>query len=210
MGDHDGGDAELVLELLDLVAQADAHLGVQGAQRLVQQQQSRRCGQGAGQGDALLLAAGQLGGVLGALVRHADQLQQLVDAGGDVRLGHLAVLQAVGDVLEDREVGEQRVGLEDDAEIPFRRRQVRDIPARLLDAAVGLDVEPRDGAQQRRLAAPRRAEKAHELAFKDLQADILDGREVTELLGDVFDLQVRGPRLSGRGRCIRLHGTPGP
>ncbi len=38
MGDHDGGDAELALELLDLVTQADAHLGVQGAQRLVQQQ----------------------------------------------------------------------------------------------------------------------------------------------------------------------------
>jgi hypothetical protein len=41
------------------------------------------------------------------------------------------------------------------------------------------------------LAAARAAEQAEQLAFVDLQGNIVDGNEVTKLLGDTFDVDVR-------------------
>jgi hypothetical protein len=52
----------------------------------------------------LLLAARELGRELGAAARQADQLQQLVDARRDARLGVAPVDEAVADVVGDREV----------------------------------------------------------------------------------------------------------
>lgn len=56
--DHDRGDAELALQLLDLVSQMHAHLGVERRQGLVEKQQARRDRHGAGKSHALLLSAG--------------------------------------------------------------------------------------------------------------------------------------------------------
>ena len=60
VGNEDGGHVQLALDLAQRAAQLDADLGIQRAQRLVQQQNVRLDGQGARQGDALLLAAGKL------------------------------------------------------------------------------------------------------------------------------------------------------
>ena len=60
VGDVDGGDPELALDRPDLLAQDDPDLGVERGQRLVEQQDLRLDGQRAGEGHALLLAAGQL------------------------------------------------------------------------------------------------------------------------------------------------------
>src|SRR3972149_6603357 len=68
------------LEPLDLVAQVDAHLGVQRRQRLVEQEEAGRGGQRPGERDALLLAARELGGGLVALVGEPHQLQRLARA----------------------------------------------------------------------------------------------------------------------------------
>ena len=57
---HDGGDAEPALQRADLVAQAHPHLGVEGGERLVEQQQARRGRERARQRHALLLTAGEL------------------------------------------------------------------------------------------------------------------------------------------------------
>jgi hypothetical protein len=66
VGDEQGGGAEALLQDADLLAQLQAHLGVQGGQRLVEQQHPGLDGQRAGQRDALLLTAGQLVRVLPA------------------------------------------------------------------------------------------------------------------------------------------------
>ena len=163
--DHDGGDAELALQRADLLAQVDADDRVERRQRLVEQQQAGRGGERPRQRDPLLLAAGELGRELGAAARQADQLQQLLDPGGDRRLRHLAVHQAVGDVVGDREVGKERVRLEDDAVVALGRRQDRDVAPGLEDAAGGLRLQAGDDAQQRRLAAAGGAEEADELAL---------------------------------------------
>ncbi|MNQ79287.1 hypothetical protein D3C85_942290 [compost metagenome] len=84
VGDEDGRHAGLFVDLTQPAAQVAADAGVQSAERLVQQQQARLDGQGAGQGDALTLAAGKLAGIAGAEALQLDQAQQVVDPLGDL------------------------------------------------------------------------------------------------------------------------------
>ena len=188
--DHDRGHAQLALQAADLLAQVHAHDRVQRRQRLVQQQQPGRRGQRARQRDALLLPARQLRRILVLAARQAHQLQQFVDACAGLRTRHLAVDQPVGHVVGHAQVGEQRVGLEDDAVVALRRRQHRDVAPGQFDAPGGLRLQPGDDAQQRGLAAARRAQEADELALGDLQVDVAQRREAAEILADAFELEV--------------------
>ena len=79
-----------------------ADLGVEGAERLVQQQQLGLDGQGPGQGHALALAPRQLRRVPVGQVIDLDQVEQLVDLGPDLGLGPLADLEAEGHVPAHR------------------------------------------------------------------------------------------------------------
>ena len=200
--DHDGGDAEPAVKRLDLLAEKDADLGVKRRQRLVEEQQAGRGGQGAGQRHALLLAAGKLGRILASLVAQADQIEELGDPFPDRGLAHALVHQPVTDVLRYRKVGKQGIGLEHDAEVTLRRRQIGNVLAALLDPPARLDVEPGDGAQQRRLAASRRAEKANELALINIEGNVPERHEIAELLGDVLDFQVARPLVSAPRRGL--------
>src|SRR5712692_10242020 len=150
-----------------------------------------------GEGDALLLPARELRRILAALVAHADHVEQLAHARRHPGLRGSRVLEPVGHVGGGGEVGEQGVGLEDDAEVPLRGGQGRDVAAGLLDAAARLDVEAGDGAQQRGLAAPRRTQEADELALVDLERDVVEGGEGAELLGEALNAEV-GRRLRVR------------
>ena len=94
----------------------------------------------------------------------------------DLARAAAAVDEAVGDVVGHGQVGEQRVGLEDDAEVALGRRQARDVAPGLLDAAGGLRLEAGDDAQQRGLAAARRPEEADELALRDVEVDVASAR----------------------------------
>ena len=78
MGDEQVGEAQLLLQVLQQVH----HLGLDGdiecGHGLVEDQQLRCQGQRAGDADALLLAAGELGGVAAEHgAGEADQLEQL-------------------------------------------------------------------------------------------------------------------------------------
>ena len=117
VGDEERGGADLELDATDLVAQLGAHLGVERRQRLVEQQHRRLDGQRPGQRDPLLLAAGELGGVVVGLVREPDELEHLPRPGGPLGPVDLAQPQAELDVGLRGQVGEQRVGLEDHAHV---------------------------------------------------------------------------------------------
>jgi hypothetical protein len=67
----------LALQLAQLGTQVLAHPGIQGRHRLIEQQQRRRRRQGTGQGDPLLLAAGQLAGEFLFAAGQAHQFQHL-------------------------------------------------------------------------------------------------------------------------------------
>ena len=90
---------------------------VEVAGGLVGQHQARVLGQGAGDGDALLLAARELVGKNIAPVGQADALQQVEGAGGDVASTRPASSAGQADVLEHGEGGDQVEELEDEAEV---------------------------------------------------------------------------------------------
>ena len=97
------------------VQHAGAGLRVEVAGRLVGEDDGRFGDQGAGDGDPLLLAAGELRGPVGAAVLEADGADQLLDpllvglAAGDRERQHQVLLGA-----EDRQQVEE---LEDEAEL---------------------------------------------------------------------------------------------
>jgi hypothetical protein len=77
-----------------------AQLLVERAERFVEQQQLGPLGEGAGEGDALALAAGQLVRLALAVILELHQgFKQFGDARLDLGLRQVVALQPVGDVL---------------------------------------------------------------------------------------------------------------
>ena len=128
-------------------------LGVQVGQGLVHQQHPRLDDEGPGQGHPLLLPAGQLVGLAGLELVDLHHPQCLVHPGGDLLLGHLPGLQAVGHVVEHVVVGQQSVALEHHGGVPLMGGQVVDHLLVKADLAPVHRVEARDHAQQGGLAA---------------------------------------------------------
>ena len=81
--DVDRRDAELALDRPDLIAQGDADLGIEGRQRLVEQEHLWLDRERARERDALLLPARELVRVAIRLLGHVDHLEQLADALAD-------------------------------------------------------------------------------------------------------------------------------
>ncbi len=166
-------------QVAHLLAQVHAQGGVEGGERLVEQDHGRRGRQGAGQGDALLLAAGELVGPAAAVPGQAHQRQHLLDAiaaaapcgGGESQPAR----QPVGDVLRHGEVREEGALLGDDADIALlgahERAGAGHQPLPQVDGARVGAVEAGEDAQQRRLAAARRAEHRGDPALVHVQID---------------------------------------
>ena len=119
-----------------------AHLGIERAERLVEQQHLRLDRQRARQRDALALAAGQAAGITIGQPVELHQLQERVNPVANLltrrpRLTRLDA-QAERDVLEHRHVPEQRVMLEDEADAALARvASVASSPWNRIFAAVG-------------------------------------------------------------------------
>ena len=189
MGDVDGGDAQRLLDAADLGAHLHAQLGVQVGQRLVEQQHARLHNQGAGQGHALLLAAGEL---VGHALLHAGelhQLQYLRDPLLDLVLGYLAQPQAVGHVVKDIVVGKQRVALEHHGRVPLVGGQRVDGLAAQVDFALVRRFKAGDHAQRGGLAAAGRAQQRDKGARLDGQVHVVHGVEILAGLGILVDLR---------------------
>ena len=124
MGDEDRGDAEPALDFLDLDLHRGAQILVERGERLVEQQHLGLDHQRARQRHALLLAAGQLPRLAVLEAGKLHHRQHVGDALPDLVLADAARLQAIGDVVGDIHMREQRVILEHDAGL------ARDRPAR--------------------------------------------------------------------------------
>ena len=186
MGDEDRGDAELALKELQLVAGIGAQLGVQVAQRLVEQQDLRLGHDRAGDRHPLPFAAGKL-------ARAA--VEQMIDAHLARRLpnpllplrpvpGAPLRLQRKGDVVGHGHVRIERVGLEDHGDAALARRQRRDVARSDAHAPFRGLLQAGHRAHQGGLAAPGRPEHDQELARFDLQIDAGDRYDVAEALHD--------------------------
>ncbi|MNC34859.1 hypothetical protein D3C75_833160 [compost metagenome] len=192
VGDQDGAGAARFEYLADLLAEAAAQFDVEVGERLIEQQQARFGGQCAGQGDALLLAAGQLVRVALAQRPQLDQLEHLF--GDALALGMLA--DAEGDVLGHGQVRKQRVVLEHHADAAFFRGQgeagAGDGLAGQLNAALMDRLETGDGAQGGGLAAAGGAEQATDVACVEVQIEILHHPLFTVAAGQVAEFEQQG------------------
>ena len=170
VGDVDHRVAELLVQLLDLDPQFVAQLGVEVGQRLVEQEHVDVAHQRAADGDALALAAGELGGLALQQRIELQELGRLGDAACDLVLRDLGDPEAEGEVHLDAHARIERVGLEHHADAAVLRLVPGDVAAVDPDLP-GLDVEQAgDGVEQRRLAAARRSEQDDEFALLDLES----------------------------------------
>ncbi len=105
-----------------------AHPGVEGGQRLVEQEHAGADGERASERDPLLLAAGHLPGVAPRERRQADELERLAGAAAALAGTHAAHPQAERDIVQRGQVREQAVRLEHHAHVALARRDVGDVP----------------------------------------------------------------------------------
>ncbi len=97
----------------DLLLHVPPDQRVERAERLVEQQDLRVDGEGAGEADALALAAGELARAALLHALQADLGDDLGGPGAPLRAAHALDLQAVGHVVEDGAVRQQPEVLED-------------------------------------------------------------------------------------------------
>ncbi|KAF1070114.1 MAG: hypothetical protein GAK45_00887 [Pseudomonas citronellolis] len=117
MGDQHDGQFQLAVDLGQQLQHLPGGLRVEGAGGFVAEQQFRAAGQGAGDADALFLAAGKLGRVFACVVGEADALEQFIDTGSDLRGAEAASeLHRHGNVVGDGLGGQQVEVLEDHAD----------------------------------------------------------------------------------------------
>ena len=196
VGDDDEGDADLVLQALELQLHLGAHLAVERRQGLVEQEQPRPLDDGAGESDALALATRQLRGAGLGLVGQADRLEHLADACRHLGAGQTLALQAVRDVALHVHVREEGIRLEHQVHRALVGRQGEEVGGH---AGGGVDrdragvrlLEAGDAPQQRRLAAAGRSEQGEELIGADVDRDVVEGLNRAVGLGHVINGQER-------------------
>ena len=204
MGHEDGGVAGLVVDLAEPLAELLADLRVEGAEGLVEEEDARFDRERAGERDALALAAGELLRIALVEARELDEVEELHRAAADflARRPGLARadLEAERDVLEHRHVAEERVGLEDEADVAVLHGLRRCVLVAEEDAAGGRRLEAGDEAEERGLARARGAEERDQLARLDAHRDVVERRVAAEFLADVLDanIQARLPLVRNR------------
>ena len=190
VGHVDERDPDRLLDPLQLDLEGLAHLQVERSERLVEQEHLRAHHERAGERDALLLAARELPRPSRSDVAEVHELEHLLRPRTPIPARDPPLLQAVRDVVEHREVREERVRLEDRVDGPPVGRQARDVAAVDQHDAGVRPLEAGDQPEGRRLAAAGRPEQRQELAFDDGQVERVDGGDVAEAPGDAAELDV--------------------
>ncbi len=148
--DEDRRDVQIVVQPAQPAAQLLAHLRVERAERLVEQQHLRLDGERARERDPLPLPARQLGRIALREPVELHEREQLVHLLADRRLARpLAArlhAQPERDVLEHRHVAEQRIVLEHEADLPLARADRRDVEPLQHDLPRIRVLEARDHA----------------------------------------------------------------
>src|SRR5262249_27340248 len=164
-----------------------ADAGVQSAEGFIEQKDTRLGRQGPRQGHALPLAAGQLRRPAVLETLQAHQGQQFLDPPPHPVPRPAADAQGEGHVFKDAHVPEQRVVLEDEADVAVARRPARHLFLFVEDLSGVGGLQAGDDAQQRRLPRARRAQERQQTASRRLDAYMLEGDERAEALRDSLD-----------------------
>ena len=193
-----------------LILESSAHDGIDGAVRLVHQQDRRICRQRAGHAHALLLSARELGRIAIQQLRvETDEVDQLTRA-----VAHAGFVPSEqrwhgGDVGRDRLVREQTCLLDHvaDPAAELVHRQVDDAAALHLDRPAGGFDEAIDHLQRRRLATSGRTDERGQTTLRELETQVADRwvartaealRNAVEPDGDFSDFATLRRRRSRR------------
>src|SRR5579885_564869 len=211
MGSDDEGLARLRAQIGDELEDILAVFRVQVARRLIGNHKGRVGRQRAGNGDALLLAAGKLVGPVAEPVRQAHQFKQFLRP-RRWRAGVLADIQRHLDIFLRRQRGNQVERLEDHADFVVAHR--RQLPLTHARNVHSIDqhlprrriVQPGNDAQQRTLARARRPDDREKLAAMNLETDASENIDALapqrQTLRDVAHIHHHPPlALLHRNRC---------
>ncbi|ENN89224.1 hypothetical protein RHSP_52212 [Rhizobium freirei PRF 81] len=187
MSDVDHRVLQRLMQPLDFHAQLRTQLGIEVRQWLVEEEDIDIAHQGPADRDALALAARKF-----RRLAFQERLD-LQDFGGprdalvDLVLRHLGDAQAEGEVLLHRHLRIECVGLKHHADAAILGLFPGDILALDEDLSFA-DVEQTGNAvEQGRLAATRRSQEHQELAVIDLEIEVFQNIDCTEIQRKVFD-----------------------
>ena len=183
-------DAEVALDFFQLLAHLLTDFCIERGERLVEQEQGGLEEQAARDGDTLLLAAGHLVRILLLAAAHGYESEHLLDVCVDLSLGHLAELEAEGEVFVNGHVRPQVVALEHHCGRALLGGQADDGLTIDGDVAARDVEEAADGAQDGGLAAAGGAEEGDDLTFVNIEVDVFDTVAVVVLLGHILDLEL--------------------
>ena len=193
-GDHDG--RALVGEAPDQPPEVSPRDGVDARRGLVEEDEARRMDEGAGEGEALAVAAGQRARELALAPREVGELDHPRHAGGPLGSRHLVDAGVEGQVLHHGQVVVEGELL---GHVPDHGLDALGVAGE-VDAEHGAPALARleDAAQHAEgggLPRPVGPEEAVELTGADLEIQVVDGDALAESAGEV-------PRLD-RVRLIR-------
>jgi len=183
VGDHDDGHAELRLEFAEKGEDGFAGGGIEIAGGLVGEKNLRAIDESAGDGDALLFAAGKFRGAMAEAMREANAFEGFTDAGGALGAIDFSEAKREFDVFLEGHAREKVEGLKDHAdgvaavagEIEGGKRG--DVPAVGEDGAGGGAVEAGDEIEERGFAGAGGAEEGEEFVVGDGEGEFVDGAD---------------------------------
>lgn len=116
------------------------------------------------------------------------QLHQLGDTVTDDSLTGFLHFQAKGDILEHRHMLEQRIILEDEADLTLLRRKMVHRPAVEDNLAAIRRLKARQHPQDGGFATAAWAEQPDQMAFGNAEMDILHRMKIAKMLIESTDL----------------------
>ena len=170
---HGGG--ETGMKLGNFAAHLDAHLGVEIGKRFVEQKNLWFAYEGAAQGDALALPAGERLRPTVKAVRQAQHFRGLAHALRDFRTGMFAQLEAEGQILARGHVGIKRMVLKDHGDVTLFGSNVIHHLTVNGDGAAGNRLKAGNKPQRGRLAATGWTDQHEQFLVRDGQIKIADG-----------------------------------
>ncbi len=178
------------LQCANLVAQLMTDAGIERRQRLVEQQQLRFDHERPRERDALLLPAGQHRDAARRMRRQSDPLEHVQRAPAPHVGRDAAHPQPVRDVVEHRQVREQRVVLEHHPHFAPPHGHAGHVVAADRDAAAPAVEQPGREPQQRGFTGPAAPHHREQFALRGGQRDVVDAMAGARILkADVFEFE---------------------
>ena len=196
VGYEEAGQMGSVVEAAQPVAQFLSDFGIEGTKGFVEQEDFRFDSQSAREGNTLPLTSGELAGKALSELGELNGLEELLDAGADLRFGRALAFfshpEAESDVLKDTQMLKERVMLKDESRLALVGALGSDIAVAEKDASLVRKLESRDNAQQGGLAGTTRAKQGNQLSALDGEIHVMKCGEPRELFRDVFDMDAHG------------------